>query len=215
MATPARAAPPPPAPVIYPESDGEPMADNTEQFDFISMVQGNLDALLPDFVAGDHLWYPVEGRPDIRVAPDVYVALSRPKGPRGSYLQWKEAGVPLTVVFEWWSPDSTFAKELAKLRFYDRHGVSEFYTWDQVRQQFAAFVREGNELVPVNVDGGFVSPRLGIRFAVTDDALRIFRPDGKPFRSYRELTAERDAAAAERDALKAKLRAMGIDPDAP
>jgi hypothetical protein len=47
-------------------------------------VQGNLAALFADrpdvFVAGDLLWYPVEGRPDICRAPDVMVAIGRPKG---------------------------------------------------------------------------------------------------------------------------------------
>jgi hypothetical protein len=36
------------------------------------------------FVAMDLLWYPVKGKPKIRLAPDVLVALGRPKGPRRS-----------------------------------------------------------------------------------------------------------------------------------
>ena len=228
------------APVVYPDSDGEPMADNTEQFEFIQRVQANLDAIRPDFVAGDHLWYPVEGRPDIRVAPDVYVAVGRPKGHRGSYRQWEEGGVPLTVVFEWWSPNSTFRKELEKLQFYDRYGVDEFYTWDQTRRFFTAFVRDGGELRPVDVTEGWVSPRLGIRFEVKDDTLVIFRPDGTPFLTLTEMETlrnaavverdgalqerdgalkerdgalkERDAAAARARALEERLRALGIDP---
>lgn len=219
----------PAGPVTYPDSDGEPMADNTEQFAFITLVQSNLDAIRPDFVAGDHLWYPVEGRPDIRVAPDVYVAVGRPKGPRGSYRQWEEGGVPLTVAIEWWSPDSTFPKQVEKLRFYERYGVAEFYSWDQTKQHFAAFVRRGDALEPVGAADGFTSPILGVRFEVVNGVLRIFRPDGTPFRTLAEMEAERDAAAAERDAaaaerdalaakaeaLAAKLRALGLDPDAP
>ena len=74
------------APVVYPDSDGEPMSDNTLQYDWIVTLQGNLDRLLPDhFVAGDLLWYPVEGRPNLRQAPDVLVALGRAKGHRGRY----------------------------------------------------------------------------------------------------------------------------------
>jgi hypothetical protein len=230
MSTPAHERPPL---VEYPDSDGEPMADNTEQFEFIQLVQGNLDSLLPDFVAGDHLWYPVEGHPEIRRAPDVYVAMGRPKGHRGSYRQWVEDGVPLTVVFEWWSPNSTFSRELLTHQFYERHGVRELYTWSQVRREFSAFVRNGDRLEPVDTSEGWTSPLLHIRFEVVDGALQIYRPDGTPFRSFRELQAERDAAAAERDAaaaerdaaaaerdaalaraeaLAARLRALGIDP---
>ena len=207
--------------LVYPDSDGELLADNTEHFTFIMTVQGNLDALRTDFVAGDHLWYPVEGHPEIRVAPDVYVAQGRPKGRRGSYKQWEEGGTPLTVVFEWWSPNSTFPKEVAKLRFYEKYGVAEFYAWDEVRRIFTAYVRTGGELAPVDVTEGFTSPILGIRMVVERDELVLYRPDGQRFRTFAELSTERDAAAAERDAavaranaLAEKLRALGIDPDA-
>ena len=51
--------------IQYPQSDGQPMAENTLQFQWIVVLQGNLDAMyLNDpnvFVAGDLLWYPVEG----------------------------------------------------------------------------------------------------------------------------------------------------------
>ncbi len=51
--------------IIYPENDGKPMSENTKQFQLIVKIQGGLDALFKDnenvFVAGDLLWYPVEG----------------------------------------------------------------------------------------------------------------------------------------------------------
>jgi len=34
------------------------------------------------------------------MAPDVFVVSGGPKGPRGSYLQWVEGGVPMDRVFE-------------------------------------------------------------------------------------------------------------------
>jgi Uma2 family endonuclease len=112
-----------PRPITYPESDGEPMADNTLQFQWIVTLEENLDALLPDFVGGDLLWYPVEGEPTTRIAPDVLVALGRPKGHRGSYLQWREGGVPPQVVFEVLSPGNRFGELRRKSNFYERHGV--------------------------------------------------------------------------------------------
>lgn len=79
------------AAVIYPESDGLPMADNTRQMRWIVVLYGNLAALFreqPDvFVAGDLFWYPVQGHPEIVVAPDTLVVFGRPKGDRGSYRQ--------------------------------------------------------------------------------------------------------------------------------
>ena len=70
--------------IIYPETDGQPMAENTKQAEVMMTIKENLDALFADrpdvFVAIDLFWYPVEGRPDIRQAPDVMVVLGRPKG---------------------------------------------------------------------------------------------------------------------------------------
>jgi len=74
--------------VHYPDSNGQPMADNTIQYEYIVTLKGNLELLFADdpnvFVAGDLLWYPVENRPDIRQAPDTLVVFGRPKGHRGS-----------------------------------------------------------------------------------------------------------------------------------
>jgi len=92
-------------------------------------LQGNLDALVPDFVAGNLLWYPVEGRPYISVAPDVMVALGRPKGDRRSYLQWQEDNIAPQVVFEIASPSNTRTElEDTKLTFYQDYGVEEYYS---------------------------------------------------------------------------------------
>lgn len=84
--------------IIYPDSDGQPMADNTKQFRWIVTVKENLENLFTTesnvFVAGDLLWYPVQGDNKTRQAPDVMVAFGRPKGDRGSYQQWKEDNIP-------------------------------------------------------------------------------------------------------------------------
>ena len=83
--------------IIYPESDGQPMAENTRQFEAITTIKGGLDAVFLDapdvFVAGDLFWYPVEGNNQIRTAPDIMVAFGRPKGHRGSYQQWREGAI--------------------------------------------------------------------------------------------------------------------------
>ena len=97
-----------PPPVEYPEDNGEPLSDNSLQFRWIMTIQGGLDALFAPnpnvFVAGDLLWYPVQGDNVIRTAPDTMVVFGRPKRRRGSYRQWEEGGIPPTVVFEVLSP---------------------------------------------------------------------------------------------------------------
>ncbi|NEP44014.1 MAG: Uma2 family endonuclease, partial [Okeania sp. SIO2H7] len=94
--------------IVYPESDGQPMADNTRQFQWIVTIKENLEILFAEdenvFVAGDLLWYPVEGDNKKRQAPDAMVVFGRPKGDRGSYQQWKEDNIAPQVVFEILSP---------------------------------------------------------------------------------------------------------------
>ena len=89
--------------IRYPNSDGQPMADNTQQFQWIVTIKENLEILFAAksevFVAGDLLWYPVEGNNRLCQAPDVMVVLGRPKGDRGSYRQWREENIAPQVVF--------------------------------------------------------------------------------------------------------------------
>ena len=91
----------------------------------------------------NHLWYPVEGHPEIRIAPDVYVVFGRPKGHRGSYQQWEEDNVPLTVVFEVLSPGNTYPEMDVKHAFYEEHGVEEYYVYDPESNPLSVFVRRG------------------------------------------------------------------------
>src|SRR6516225_385309 len=120
--------------IVYPESDGKPMADNTLQFEWIVTIKEGLArafAARPDvFVAGDLLWYPVEGRPDISAAPDAMVAIGRPQGYRGCYKQWEEQGIAPQVVFEVLSPNNRAPEMARKLKFYEEHGVDEYYLYD-------------------------------------------------------------------------------------
>src|SRR5262245_44268430 len=122
------------AQIEYPDSDGQPMADNTLQFRWIVTIEGGLEALFADdpnvFVAGDLLWYPVEGQPKVRQAPDIMVAFGRPKGYRGSYKQWLEGGIAPQAVFEILSPNHRLNELTRKFQFYERHGVEEYYVYD-------------------------------------------------------------------------------------
>ncbi|WP_017299081.1 Uma2 family endonuclease [Nodosilinea nodulosa] len=211
-------------PIDYPDSDGQPMADNTKQFRWIVVIKENLELLFIDdaqvFVAGDLLWYPVEGNNAIRQAPDVMVAVGRPKGDRGSYRQWEEGGIAPQVVFEILSPGNRFGEMLRKLGFYDRHGVEEYYIYDPDKLELTGLQRETDGLEIIENMDGWVSPRLQIRFQTPPEGLEIYRPDGQRFLTYSELgqqleeerqRAEQAHQRAER--LAAQLRAAGLEPD--
>jgi len=211
------------------------MADNTKQWDAIVLIKTNIDDRVPDFVAGDHFWYPVEGRPDIVIAPDVFVAFGRPKGPRRSYKQWVEGGVAPQVVFEVLSPSNTLREMMDKLTFYFRYGVEEFYLYDPDNVTAWGYVRDehGNPREVPNLHG-WVSPLLGIRFDLSGTALAVYDREGRAFEAPSELRARAEAEAARADAeaaraeaaaaradveaerasrLAEKLRALGIDPE--
>lgn len=206
-----------PRQVIYPDSDGQPMADNTQQFRWIVLIKENLEQLFADdpqvFVAGDLLWYPVEGHPEIRVAPNVLVVFGRPKVDRGSYRQWEEAGIAPQVVFEILSPGNRLKEMTKKLQFYDRYGVEEYYIYDPDHNDLHGLQQLEEELTVIEDINNWTSPRLGIRFVWTEESLEIYRPDGKKFLTSVELAQqlEREQQRAER--LAAKLRELGADPD--
>ncbi|MCS6949838.1 MAG: Uma2 family endonuclease [bacterium] len=217
--------------VEYPDSDGQPMAENTKQLEYIVYLYDNLCALFADredvFVAADLLWYPVEGRPDIRTAPDVMVAFGRPKGHRGSYKQWEEGGVAPQVVFEVVSPGNRYAELVEKFRFYERYGVEEYYLYDPDLGVFNGWIRREHTLEPIEQMESWVSPRLGVRFALEGSALVAYRPDGERFIPYVELRrrAERERERADAisrelekerqraERLAQKLRELGVDPN--
>ncbi|MEH2462383.1 Uma2 family endonuclease [Nostoc sp.] len=195
--------------VIYPDSDGQPVANSTIQFGWIVEIKQNIEWLFADdpnvFVAGDLFWYPV-GRNKIVNTPDVMVVLGRPKGVgvarrrhRLCYQQWKEEGVAPQVVFEILSPSNTQTEMDKKLLFYDRYGVEEYYIYDPDRNNLRGWLRgeDGLDVIPLMED--WVSPRLKIRFAPLPEGLQLYRPDGKRFLTYTENSrnAEQERQRAE------------------
>ena len=201
----------PPRTIVYPDGDGLPMSDNTLQFEWITKLVGGLQAIFRDspdvFVAGDLLWYPVEGDNKTRIAPDAMVALGRPKGYRGSYMQWREDGIAPQVVFEVRSPGNRFGEMARKFAFYERFEVEEYYLVNPDAVTMEGWRRVGDALQEITELNGWISPRLGIKFDLNDDNLRIQGPDGHPLETYVDI-------ARRADRLAAKLRALGVDPDA-
>lgn len=204
-------------PIVYPDSDGQLMADNTKQFEEITALKQGFEAAFAThesvFVAGDLLWYPVEGQPATRLAPDVLVVFGRPKGHRGSYKQWEEENIAPQVVFEILSPGNRFGEMLRKLEFYERHGVQEYYVYDPDSFELTALWRspEGR-LVPQEDATDLVSPLLGLRFMAPGDApWAIYYADGERLKSYQELRAERNALREQVEQLQARLRELGIE----
>lgn len=216
--------------IHYPDSDGQPMADNTLQFQWIVTIKENLELLFANdanvFVAGDLLWYPVEGNNKLRQAPDAMVVFGRPKGYRGSYQQWQEDNLAPQVVFEILSPGNRLKEMAKKFQFYQQYGVEEYYLYDPDTIDLMGWLRGAESaessrqyLTIIEEMEGWVSPRLGIRFAIGAAGLELYDPQGQRFLTFTELgqqaQAEKQRADAEKeraDRLAAKLQELGIDP---
>lgn len=222
--------------IIYADSDGKPMADNTKQFRWIVTIKENLECLFADndhvFIAGDLFWYPVEGDNKISQAPDAMVVFGRPKGDRGSYKQWLENQIAPQVVFEIISVGNTKAEMRRKWQFYQRFGVEEYYLYDPDANYLQGWWRRGGQLEMITGIDNWQSPRLQIRFQLESPQLAIFYPDDSRFLTTLEIKqkaelAEQRANAAEQQAqqerqrareaeaklarIEAQLRAMGIN----
>lgn len=210
--------------ISYPDSDGQPIADNTKQFNWIVYIKLGCEALFKDdptvFVAGDLLWYPVEGSNTSKAAPDTMVIFGRPKGDRGSYQQWKEGNIPPQVAFEVLSPGNTLVEMAKKFRFYERYGVEEYYLYDPDKGDFSGWLRAGDFLEVIENPIGWISPRLKVRFELVDGELEIYQPDGAKFATYLELIEQNEQAQQQLEQerqrsnkLAAKLKELGINPE--
>jgi Uma2 family endonuclease len=201
-----------PPQIIYPGSGGQPIGDNTKQFRWIVVIKENLELLFASsanvFVAGDLLWYPIQGDNKTRQAPDVMVVVGRPKGDRGSYKQWEEDSIPPQVVFEILSPGNRLKEMGKKLKFYEHHGVEEYYIYDPDRVDLTGWLRSGSELNVIEEMLGWISPRLEIRFELKSDTLEIYRPDGERFLTYIELAQLREEERQQSKSINAQRRQL-------
>jgi Uma2 family endonuclease len=205
--------------ITYPDSDGEPMADNTKQYEIMTTLKSGIEATFVDndndnananddvFVAGNLLWYPLEGDNKTRLAPDVMVAFGRPRGHRRSYMQWKEGGKPPQVVIEILSPGNRPGEMANKFAFYERFGVEEYLVYDPEELTLNLWRREQGSLQLLhNISGSgttngikngtafgiqgshqLYSIRLNLVFRIERGELVVVRADGSRFESFVEL----------------------------
>jgi hypothetical protein len=217
--------------IVYLENDGQLVSENTKKFQLIAKIQGGIDALFKDnenvFVAGNLLWYPVEGNNKICQTPNVMVAFGRPKGDRSFYQQWLEDNIAPQVVFQI-LPLRKYLKIM--FEFFDccqRYGVEEYYVYDIVNNELTGLLRKEGKLDRLESTEGWVSPRLQVRFETASGDLEIYRPDGQKFLSYMELSEEKELARQQMerereekelalqkvDRLAEKLRELNINPN--
>ena len=196
-------------PVVYPESDGKPMAESEVHLDeLVRLIQTLRDAFADRadvYVVGNLLLYYEEGNPRASVAPDVMVVKGVPKvPPRRIYKLWEE-GAPPTVVVEVTSSSTRREDRRKKWALYARLGVREYILYDPLgeylRPPLQGFRLVAGEYVPMEADaeGALLSDELGMRLLLQDGRLRLFdRQTGAPLLDRAERIAELEALLKDR-----------------
>lgn len=183
----------------FPDSDGEPVAENkTNWLQAVGLVFSVEDHLRPRrrfCVGGGQFIYYNRRQGRDHVTPDVYVALDVEPGIREKWETWREGDKFPDVVFEIIS-ESTQDEDLGhKVELYGRLGAREYYIYDPEQRldpPLRAFHQQESLLVPMGVtpDMRIYSPALDVELRVIGDWLRLIDPHtGQPVlfpQEYRE-----------------------------
>ncbi len=190
--------------IVYPESDGKPLAETDVHIDQLTYLREALKlwfaARTLVYVAGNNLFYYEEGDIKKRVSPDVYVVKGVSNRKRRVFKLWEEKKPPC-VVIEVSSKGTKREDLVTKLRLYrDVLRVKEYYVYDPLREylpgRLKAWVLEEARYVDRAISGQHIaSPELGLILADTERYLRLVDP-----KTGRELPGLADADAAAREA---------------
>ncbi len=118
--------------IVYPSSDGEPVA---ETYIHLYAILTTLE-VLKQYLSGQQatvlankFMYYSQGLPRMRVAPDVMVIFDVEPGGRDNYKIWEEKEVP-QVIFEMTSPGTKNQDQEFKKTLYEQLGVKEYWLFD-------------------------------------------------------------------------------------
>ena len=211
--------------IVYPESDGKPMAETDIHrdlmVDFIQMLQHHFSDE-PVYVSGNLFIYYEQGNTRKSVAPDVFVVHGVAKKRRRTYLTWEEGKTPDFVLEV--SSHSTHRNDIRekKALYADVLEVKEYYIYDPEGEIEPHFI--GYELIDgVYHELDFVDSRLrsrvlGLELGEREGVLRLYDPRTRewlqpaPDRAkYAESRAQQEADArqnAESRAQNAESRAQ-------
>ncbi len=125
--------------IEYPDSDGEPMAENDYQLTAMMDVIPTLREWFGDredvYAGGDMLIYYKMNDNETRVAPDVFVVFGTTKEKRNSWIVWREGKAP-DIVMELAS-GSTWRRDMREKRdIYAEMGVIEYWRFDPTSNYF-------------------------------------------------------------------------------
>lgn len=222
--------------IIYPSSDGEPLAETQEHVWAILTVVTTLTQYLGDraVIFANNFFYYVEGKPSARVAPDVMVVFGITPGMRPNYKIWQEGETP-GVIFEMTSPSTRENDLYFKKSLYEQLGIPEYWLFDPhgawIPEQLRGFsLNEEGIYRPVSCNQSQV---LQLRLEPEGQLLSFYRLDNDQklltpdellkLANQAQVRADQEKARADQekaradqekaraDQLAAQLRSLGIE----
>ena len=194
-------------PIVYPTSDGKPMAETDYHRDEMMRCISTLDRYFADrpdvYVSGNLFLYYEEGNPRAAVSPDTLVVFGVPKGRRDTFKVWEEGGHLPSAVFEITSRKTRREDLYHKHDLYQRLGVPEYFLYDVLADYLRPKVRgyrlvgAGYQAIEPEADGSLLSTTLGVRLRLVDGWLRFFDAASGAELFSKEEQGERDAQRAD------------------
>ena len=213
--------------LLYPCSDGQPMAETDLHAASMVYVASALRWWFEKhrqadvYVGSNNFLYYERGNPGAVVAPDVYVVIGASAHLRDTYLLWNEPKGP-DFVLEVTSKSTRGTDEQRKREVYASLGVSEYFLYDP-RAEYLAPPLQGFRLhegeyrplpaVTVLSSRGVAvtSGVLGLELRDEREARRVRLRDpstGESLLSHRESELAREEEAAARRAAEARIREL-------
>ena len=170
--------------LVYPESDGEPMAETPRHqqvmIDSMDILRSHFRGIPDVYIAGNMLLYYEEGNPRKSVSPDVFMVRGLSKKELRTYKTWEQPPT-LDFVLEVASP-STYTRDFnEKMEIYAKIlRVKEYCIYDPYHEIEPYFV--GFRLVgEVYEEIAFVNDRLpfavlGLELGEHEGVLRLYDP---------------------------------------
>ncbi len=201
--------------IVYPESDGEPMAETDIHrdlmIDFIQVLKHHYRTVSDVYVSGNLFLYYVEGNPRKVISPDVFVVFGVEKKQRRTYRTWEEERTP-DFVLEVASP-KTFKNDIGgkKELYASALAVKEYFIYDPLGQIIPSFI--GWRLIDgVYQEIGFVNDRLPsqvleLELGEKGEALRLYDPN-------RSVWLETSPERAENAEARAKSSEARVEQEA-
>ena len=170
----------PTTPIVYPSSDGEPVA---ETYDHLYALLTTLE-VLKQYLTGrqatvlaDQFLYYAQGFPRLRIAPDVMVIFDVEPGGRDNYKTWEEGQVPV-VIFEMTSKGTQDQDKTFKKTLYEQLGVQEYWLFDPkgewIEEKLQGYRLRGETYEPITDSR---SEPLQLRLVVEGKLIGFYRED--------------------------------------